>query len=106
MTDIRSVVVCAQCEVHWYVNDEPAKCTVPGHDHQRFDLHLHRSVVVLPDGIDVIAVSFDARRPYERDPAPDLACISTRSGILRGPTITSSGPISACREMLFSWRPP
>lgn len=72
MTDIRSVVVCAQCEVHWYADDEPAKCTDPDHDHQRFDLHLHRSVVVLPDGTEVTAVSFDARDPYARDSAPNF----------------------------------
>ena len=72
VTDIRSVVVCAQCEVHWYVDDEPPKCAEPDHDHQRFDLHLHRSVVVLPDGTEVTAVSFDVRDPYARDHAPDF----------------------------------
>jgi hypothetical protein len=72
VTDIRSVVVCAQCEVHWYVDDEAAMCTVPDHDHQRFDLHVHRSVVVLPDGTAVTAVSFDARDPYAREQAPDF----------------------------------
>jgi hypothetical protein len=72
VTDIRSIVVCAQCELHWYEDDEPAKCTAPDHDHQRHDLHIHRSSVVLPDGTDVIAVSFDARDPYARDEAPDF----------------------------------
>ncbi|MGH9096399.1 MAG: protein-tyrosine phosphatase family protein [Acidimicrobiales bacterium] len=72
MTDIRSAVVCAQCEVHWYLDDEPARCTISGHDHQHFDLHLHRSVVMLPDGTEVIAVSFDTRDPYARDQAPDF----------------------------------
>ena len=72
MADIRSVVVCAQCEVHWYVDDEPAKCTASEHDHQRFDLHVHRSVVVLPDGTEVIAASFDAPDPYARDLVPDF----------------------------------
>ena len=72
MTDIRCVIVCAQCEVHWYVDDEPAKCTVADHDHQRFDIHLHRSVVVLPDGTELTAVSFDTRDPYARDQAPDF----------------------------------
>lgn len=72
MTDIRSVVACPQCEVHWYVDDEAAKCTFPDHDNQRFDRHLHRSVVVLPDGTGVTAVSFDARDPYARDQAPDF----------------------------------
>jgi hypothetical protein len=72
MTDTRSVVVCAQCEIHWYVDDESAKCTATHHDHQRFDLHLHRSAVVLPDGTEVTAVSFDSRDPYARQQAPDF----------------------------------
>jgi hypothetical protein len=72
VTDIRSIVVCAQCELHWYEDDEPAKCTVPDHDHQRLDLHIHRSALVLPDGTDVTAVSFDARDPYARDEATDF----------------------------------
>ena len=72
VSDIRSVVVCAQCEVHWSVGDEPPKCTAPDHDHQRLDLHLHRSVVVLPDGTEVTAVSFDARDPYARHQVPDF----------------------------------
>jgi hypothetical protein len=67
MTQIRSVVACAQCKVHWYVDFEPAKCTDADHDHQRFDVHQHRSVVVLPDGTEVTAVSFDARDPYARE---------------------------------------
>jgi Arc/MetJ-type ribon-helix-helix transcriptional regulator len=72
VTDIRSVVVCAQCEVHWYVDAEPAKCTDPGHDHQRFALHVHRSIVALPDGTEITAVSFDATDPYAREKPPDF----------------------------------
>ena len=72
MVDTPSVVVCAQCEVHWYVADQAPKCAATDHDHQRFDLHLHRSVVVLLDGIEVTAVSFDARDPYARDRDPDF----------------------------------
>ena len=71
MTEIRSVVACTQCQVHWYLDDEPAKCTDPGHDHHRFALHQHVSVVVLPDGTELTAVSFDARDPYARDQTPD-----------------------------------
>jgi hypothetical protein len=52
------------------VDDEPAKCDATGHDHQQFDRHLHQDVVVLPDGTEVTAVSFDARNPYGRDQAP------------------------------------
>src|SRR5580704_11710751 len=67
-----SVVMCAQCEVHWYVDAEPARCTASEHDHQRFDLHVHRTVVVLPGGTEVIAVSFDVPDPYARDLVPDF----------------------------------
>jgi hypothetical protein len=72
VTYIRSVVVCAQCEVHWYVDAQPAGCADPGHDHQRFDVHRHRSVVVLPDRTEVMAVSFDATDPYTREQLPDF----------------------------------
>jgi protein-tyrosine phosphatase len=34
-------------------------------------VHRHRTVVVLPDGTEVTAVSFDARDPYARDRPPD-----------------------------------
>ena len=70
--DTRTVVVCAQCEVHWYVDDEAEKCADPDHDHQQIALHQHRSVVVLPDRTEIIAVSFDARDPYAREQVPDF----------------------------------
>jgi protein-tyrosine phosphatase len=35
------------------------------------DVHRHRTVVVLPDGTEVTAVSFDAGDPYTRDQQPD-----------------------------------
>ncbi len=71
MTEIRSVVACTQCGVHWYVDDDPAQCADPDHEHQQFAVHVHVSVVVLPDGTRVTAVSFDARDPYTRDGPPD-----------------------------------
>jgi len=71
MTQTRPVVACAQCKVHWYAEYERAKCTDADHDHQRFDVHQHRSVVVLPDGTEITAVSFDARDPYAREVPPD-----------------------------------
>lgn len=71
MTETRSVVACAQCQVHWYMDHEPAKCDDPSHTHQRFQVHRHRTAVVLPDGTAVMAVSFDATDPYTRDQPPD-----------------------------------
>jgi hypothetical protein len=71
MTEIRLVVACAECRVHWYIDDEPAKCPDSDHTHQQFAVHRHRSVVVLPDSTEVTAVSFDATDPYTRDRPPD-----------------------------------
>jgi hypothetical protein len=69
--DTRPVVACAQCQVHWNLELEEAKCTDPDHTHQRFGVHLHRSVVELPDGTEVTAVSFDVTDPYVREQPPD-----------------------------------
>ncbi len=71
MGEARWAVACTQCQVHWYVDDEPGKCTDPRHDHQQFALHEHLSVVVLPNGTEVTAASFNARDPYARDQPPD-----------------------------------
>jgi protein-tyrosine phosphatase len=72
VTDTRSVVACIECQVHGYLDLEAAKCSDPDHPHQRFDVHRHRSVVVLPDGTTVTAVSFDAPDPYAREQSPDF----------------------------------
>jgi hypothetical protein len=68
---IRVVLACPDCGVHWYVGAGPARCTDPGHEHQRFEVHRHRAVVVLPDGTEVTAVSFDPLDPYGRDAPAD-----------------------------------
>src|SRR5882757_669208 len=69
--DIRVVVVCATCQVHWYADRESAKCTNSEHAHRRIELHRHRSAVILPDGASIMAVSFDTDDPYTRDRSPD-----------------------------------
>jgi hypothetical protein len=71
VADTRVVVACGQCQVHWYRDYESAKCTELDHEHRVFDVHRHRSVVTLPDGSAVTAVSFDALDPYGRDTPPD-----------------------------------
>lgn len=43
----------------------------PSHRDPRSGVHRHRTVVELPDGTQVTAVSFDAADPYGRDQAPD-----------------------------------
>jgi hypothetical protein len=65
------VVACFQCQVHWQVDGEEAKCADPEHHHEQVEVHRHRSAVVLPDGTEVTAVSFDATEPYARDQQPD-----------------------------------
>ena len=67
----RVVVTCVECGVHWYADREQARCINPDHTHERFELHRHRSLVVLPDGTPITAVSFDALDPYARDQRPD-----------------------------------
>jgi hypothetical protein len=52
VVDTRSVVACTECHVHWNLDLEVAKCTDPDHTHQRFEVHRHRSVVVLPSLYD------------------------------------------------------
>lgn len=69
--ETRVVVVCGECQVHWYADHESAKCTRSEHAHRRVGLHRHRSDVVLPDGTSIMAVSFDGDDPYTRGRSPD-----------------------------------
>jgi hypothetical protein len=71
VTETRLVLACADCRVFWDVASEPAKCTDPDHDHQRHEVHRHRSAVVLPDRTEITGVSFDAGDPYGREQPPD-----------------------------------
>jgi hypothetical protein len=65
------VTACIECRVGWGAGDDPA-CSEAGHEHREFVVHRHRTPVVLPDGVAVTAVSFDARDPYGRDDPPDF----------------------------------
>ena len=71
MTETQVVVVCTECREHWYVDGAPARCTDPSHTHRQFEVHRHRTDVVLPAGTTVVATSFDERGPYSRDRPPD-----------------------------------
>jgi Protein-tyrosine phosphatase len=71
MSETRSVVACAECRVHWYPDREPAQCSNAEHEHLRFEVHRHLSVVTLPSGAEVTAASFDALDSYSRDAPPD-----------------------------------
>ena len=71
MVEKRSVALCPDRQLHWYVDLEEPGCTDTGHSHQIFEVHVHRSQVTLPDGIHVTAASYDPFDPYSRDQAPD-----------------------------------
>lgn len=66
------VLLCPDCGAHWYDGAEEPRCAYPAHRdrHQRFEVHRHRTVVTLPDGTSLTAVSFDPADPYGRDPLP------------------------------------
>ena len=68
----RAVVACPECGVFWHPDGEPSKCADPGHEHRRFEMHRHRDVVVMADGTEVTAVSFDETDPYGRAQPPSF----------------------------------
>src|SRR5258706_13796504 len=72
MVETRTVIVCGQCGAFWDPAAERAACTDSSHEHRRFESHLHRSRVVLPDGPELTAVSFGSADPYARDVPPDF----------------------------------
>ena len=72
VADITVVVVCTQCGQLWPRDVGSAPCVDAEHDHQEFELHRHRTAVVLPDGTEIVAVSFDDADPYVRDREPDF----------------------------------
>lgn len=72
MTPTRVLVLCAECGSFWTPGGDGVACTEPGHEHQRFEVHLHHDVVSLPHGTTVTAVAFDDAHPYRREQAPDF----------------------------------
>ncbi len=72
MDETRIVIACSGCGTFWDPAAEPAACTDSSHEHHRFESHLHRSRVVLPDATDVTAVSFGSADPYAREARPDF----------------------------------
>jgi hypothetical protein len=71
MADTMVIVACAECRTRWDATAAPL-CNDPSHTHRRFELHRHRSTVVLPEGTEVTAVSFDASDPYARPRTPSF----------------------------------
>ncbi|MGE5137666.1 MAG: protein-tyrosine phosphatase family protein [Gemmatimonadota bacterium] len=70
MVEIRRVMACAQCGLYWD-GDSPASCRNDDHEHRVFEAHRHLDPVVLPDGTQLTAASFDPAAPYLRARAPD-----------------------------------
>jgi hypothetical protein len=71
VVEIRRVVACAECGLHWDAGMEPARCRSGGHEHRAFEVHRHLDPVVLPDGTRLTAASFDPAGPYVRARVPD-----------------------------------
>ena len=67
----RTVIYCPSSHAHWYDGIDPALCDDAAHTHQRFETHIHRTAVTLPDRSTIVAVSFDPAAPYDRDVIPD-----------------------------------
>jgi hypothetical protein len=70
MTEIRVMMVCAERGLQW----DPefgSGCIETGHDHRRYEVHLHRTTIRLPDGTPITGVSFDPTDPYDRSERPD-----------------------------------
>ncbi len=66
MVEITEIEVCLHTGGFWTVG-QPPLCADETHGHVRHQRHRHRTPVVLPDGTEVVAVSFEDADPYERD---------------------------------------
>jgi protein-tyrosine phosphatase len=70
--EVTVIVACTECGVFWPRDAGPPQCVDPAHSHSEHELHRHRTPVDLGEGVEVVAVSFDAADPYTRDRAPDF----------------------------------
>jgi protein-tyrosine phosphatase len=66
------VIVCRERRTFWPADAIEPSCTDPTHNHSEWQLHRHRTPVLLPDGNRVVAVSFDSSDPYARETLPDF----------------------------------
>lgn len=66
------IVVCPECRLHWPADQVAPACERIDHRHRPMQVHRHLDVVVLPDGTEVMAASFDPDQPYARVRPPDL----------------------------------
>jgi hypothetical protein len=68
----RIVLVCTERDAVWVDGSDEPGCADATHEHLRFEIHVHRTPVELPDGTTVAAASFDDRDPYVRDVPPEF----------------------------------
>jgi hypothetical protein len=72
MVETRIVLVCSECGAFWDPAADADVCTDSRHNHHRYESHLHRTRVVLPDGTELTGASFGSADPYARDVCPDF----------------------------------
>ena len=66
-------VFCTESQLWWFRDYDLPLCEEPSHEHSVRELHRHwhRSVLALPDGTEVVPVSFHPSDPYAREQPPD-----------------------------------
>jgi hypothetical protein len=66
-------VFCAERQLWWFRDYDLPLCEEPSHEHRVRELHRHRhwTVIALPDGTELVPVSFHPSDPYRRDEPPD-----------------------------------
>ena len=72
VVDTTPIIVCRDCGIFWGARADEPGCSDLSHKHSEGQLHRHRTLVVLPDGSRVVAVSFDPNDPYTREVRPDF----------------------------------
>ena len=72
MSETTRIVYCRERGLLWGAAAAAPECIDPAHRHFESEIHRHRTPVVLPDGTEIVAVSFDPNDPYGRDRAPDF----------------------------------
>ena len=72
MVETTHIVYCRDRGILWGGRAEQPDCTDGSHQHFESQIHRHRTPVLLPDGSQIVAVSFDPNDPYSREEPPDF----------------------------------
>ena len=72
MLRVRQLILCRDAARYWYDGEGSVGCDDACHTHERFEAHVHRDRVALPDATVITAVSFDDLAPYQRRKRPDF----------------------------------